>query len=135
MEALRAAGTVGVVSSDVAKITKRDLDNVSNHLSSGARQGLIGWHTEPLGRVTNRRRYWLMEFFPKKWKAPKLVSVLVQTQGVGWRKPLPNARPSTGTPVITVCPAPRWDSRYQIDPNERIVGGFVSLGIGRYLDE
>jgi len=38
-------------------------------------------------------------------------------------------------PKYVVCPAPKFDSRYQIDPNERIVGGFASLGIGRYLDE
>ena len=40
-----------------------------------------------------------------------------------------------GGPRYTVCPAPRWDSRYQIDPETRVVGGFRTLGMGRYLDE
>jgi hypothetical protein len=44
-------------------------------------------------------------------------------------------QPRPAGPKYVVCPAPKFDSRYQIDPNERIVGGFVSLGIGRYLDE
>jgi hypothetical protein len=34
----------------------------------------------------------------------------------------------------TVCPSHAYDSRYQIDPSTRVVGGFASAGIGRYLD-
>ena len=31
------------------------------------------------------------------------------------------------------APPVRFDPRYQIDPNTRIVGGFATMGIGRYL--
>lgn len=34
----------------------------------------------------------------------------------------------------TRCPAPAFDSRYQIDPSERVLGGFATLGVGRYLE-
>lgn len=38
-------------------------------------------------------------------------------------------------PIYTICPAPKWDSRYQIDPAMRVVGGFATLGMGRYIDD
>ena len=42
---------------------------------------------------------------------------------------------TTSGPRYTVCPSPKWDSRYQIDQSQRIVGGFATMGMGRYLDE
>ncbi len=35
---------------------------------------------------------------------------------------------------ITRCPSPTFDKRYQIDPNQRVQGGFATAGIGRYLE-
>lgn len=46
-----------------------------------------------------------------------------------WRHaPASNA----GEVKITVCPAPKFDHRYQVDPALKIVGGFVTLGHGQY---
>lgn len=33
----------------------------------------------------------------------------------------------------TVCNAPTFDVRFQVDPNTRVVGGFSTMGIGRYI--
>lgn len=45
-----------------------------------------------------------------------------------------SARPadSTGARVI-VCKSPSFDARYQVDPEERIVGGFATMGVGQYI--
>lgn len=39
---------------------------------------------------------------------------------------------ASGARIVRV-PAPRFDARYQVDPDTRVVGGFATAGIGRYL--
>jgi len=49
-------------------------------------------------------------------------------------------RPNGGEAVIpagvrvTICPSAPVYSRHQLPPGERVIGGFASMGIGRYLD-
>ena len=33
---------------------------------------------------------------------------------------------------VTICKAPNYDARYQVDPATRVVGGFATMGVGRY---
>lgn len=40
----------------------------------------------------------------------------------------------TSATKITVCPSIKYDPRYQVDPAMRVVGGFATAGIGRYLE-
>jgi len=35
---------------------------------------------------------------------------------------------------VQICPSPGFDVRYQLPPNERVVGGFATIGVGRYLE-
>lgn len=39
---------------------------------------------------------------------------------------------NAGQVPVTVCPAPRFDHRYQVDPAQRVPGGLAALGPGRY---
>ena len=68
----------------------------------------------------------------------KLAPVQEQPVGLGWRKiAAPADRPVVVPEGVrhTVLPsAPAYDARYQCDPKERVIGGFASMGIGRYLD-
>jgi hypothetical protein len=64
-----------------------------------------------------------------------LVSVHESQPGSGWRvkrEPPKRAEP-LGAPKVTVVPTPQFDPRYQVDPAERVIGGFASMGVGRYL--
>lgn len=56
-------------------------------------------------------------------------------------KAKPNTKPTAerevivpDTAIFTRCPSPAFDARFQIDPATRVVGGFATMGIGRYLD-
>ena len=56
-------------------------------------------------------------------------------------RPLPSGRdawavaPAIIPPTVRVQigPSAAYDARYQLPPGERLIGGFASLGIGRYL--
>lgn len=51
-------------------------------------------------------------------------------------RPTISVRPvDTSGARITVCPSLDYDPRYQLPPGERIVGGFASMGVGRYLED
>ena len=55
-----------------------------------------------------------------------------------WQPPQPKALPPVIIPANvkrTVAPAPLFDHRYQVDPATRVVGGFATLGMGRYLND
>ena len=78
----------------------------------------------------------------KQWRA----SDKGRTYAVGLPAPVivhsrPDLRPSAEAPITYTAHTKRtvaggWthDARYQLPPGERIVGGFATLGIGRYLD-
>jgi hypothetical protein len=42
--------------------------------------------------------------------------------------------PAQRDPRATVCPSPGHDVRYQLPEGERVLGGFATMGIGRYLE-
>ena len=127
---LRAAGTTGALSSEVAKAAGRSVDNTALHLLLGVEQGLVCWRPDPVGRANRMRRWWLTEHYPK---APKLVSVHVQTHGTGWRKPPPT--PPKAQAGVQRCPGWTHDRRYQIGPGERPPPLFSALPVGKYLEE
>jgi hypothetical protein len=43
------------------------------------------------------------------------------------------AKPDFSKAKITRCPSPGYDTRYQVAPGTKVVGGFASMGPGRYL--
>ncbi len=49
------------------------------------------------------------------------------------RKPSEPAQPADG-PNVTRAPSRNYDPRYQVEPGTRVLGGFATMGIGRYLD-
>lgn len=42
--------------------------------------------------------------------------------------------PVPAAPRVTQCPGYTHDPRYQLAPDERVVAGFETAGIGHYLD-
>lgn len=100
----------------------------------GSRADAQRWQSEVDGRIVQRRK---PEKPPKT--AKKLLSVHEQTVGMAWRK-LPPAAPGQANVITpagvkrTVGPSVSYDPRYQVDPATRVVGGFATLGPGRYLD-
>jgi hypothetical protein len=55
-----------------------------------------------------------------------------------WTPPQPKELPAPIIPAgvkPTVIPAPKFDKRYQVDPSTRVLGGFATMGIGRYLED
>jgi hypothetical protein len=103
-----------------------------------------------LGRAS--RRYFTDPVAGRQWvaeaadaprrvaNATKLRDLREQTEGRAWRnlKPAVQAEPRKvhvpATVKRTVAHTAQFDPRFQCDPRERIVGGFASLGPGRYLD-
>lgn len=47
------------------------------------------------------------------------------------RAPAPAVNRADG---VTVCPSLSFDPRYQVDPATRVIGGFATMGVGRYLE-
>lgn len=129
LDYLRAVGTAGAPSSEVAAATRRTADNAALHLGQAAAKGLVGWWPEPAGRSTKRRRWWLIEHLPAR--RPALMPLNEQKHGLGWRN-LPKPAPVVG---VQVCSGWTHDPRYQLAPDARVVGGFATLGIGRYIDD
>ncbi len=67
-----------------------------------------------------------------------LAPLTAQAAGKAWRNLQQRLEP---TPAIvpatvkrTVCPSVSFDPRFQCDPRQRVVGGFATMGPGRYLD-
>lgn len=74
----------------------------------------------------------------KGLESKALAPLTQQSAGKAWRNLQQKLEPG---PVVvpakvkrTVCPSISYDPRYQCAPGERIVGGFASMGPGRYLD-
>jgi hypothetical protein len=71
-------------------------------------------------------------------KPAPVAAVQLPRSAQPWQPPQPKALPE---PIIppgvkrTVAPAPLFDHRYQVDPATRVVGGFATLGMGRYLND
>jgi len=102
-------------------------------------------HARTSGRAT---WYFASSAQASAWQPPRfnelhgLESHIHRTPRKGMPPPMLAGTPGRGEKhkkangaTMTVCPAPKWDHRYQIDPETRVVGGFASLGMGRYLDE
>lgn len=90
------------------------------------------------GKKINRTAY----VRPEPVKVPKAPAAKPTPVVVKSEKPwTPPQKKTLPTPIIpqTVkvqqCPAPMFFNRYKVDPAERIVGGFASLGPGRYLED
>jgi hypothetical protein len=76
---------------------------------------------------------------PKPSNFATLTDPSNRKQGAHWA-----SLPSKSAPQPVVIPAglkpkvvpgmPAFDARYQVDPSTRVVGGFASMGVGRYLD-
>lgn len=138
IEALRECGESGALGPDIAKMVGRDKDNVATRLAELHALGVVGWWPDPIGRCVNRRRYWLAEFRPAKRPpatgiASGLADIREQHVGLGWRKAAP--KPVKRADGVVVLPGWTHDPRYQLAPGERVVGGFASMGPGRYLED
>ena len=138
IEELRKCGEAGALGPDIATAIGRDKDNVATRLSELHELGVVGWWPDPIGRCVNRRRYWLAEFRPVK-RPPAtgirsgLADIKEQHIGMGWRKVAP--QPVQRADGVVVVPGWTHDHRYQMAPGEKVVGGFASLGLGRYLED
>ena len=88
---------------------------------------------------------WQQQADPRMLGKSKLATVVQglaplhpQTAGKAWRSLTPPVERKVVAPKglkTQVLPsAPAYDARYQCDPKERVIGGFASMGIGRYLD-
>ena len=84
------------------------------------------WQAEP-----DRRS--IPTYKPER-QGKKLAPVHEQTKGLGWRTHKDQPAKLQGPVQHTVQLMPAFDPRYQCDPKERVIGGFASLGPGRYLD-
>ena len=84
------------------------------------------------GKLT---RYFLSAESVAAWlatpTAPKLLPLSEQVSK-HWRPK--DVAPRTVEVKHTVRLMPAFDSRYGVDPATRVVGGFQSLGMGKYLD-
>lgn len=92
----------------------------------------LGW-LEPAGHNTHGLKQWRATNKGRTYAVGLPAPVIVRAT--------PDLRPSTEAPVTytahtkrTVASGWTHDTRYQLPPGERIVGGFATLGIGRYLD-
>ena len=138
VEALRTAGKAGMLSVELAPVCQSRDTKVSTWLKDMAAAGVIGWWPDPVGKTTNRRRWWLAEFKPAKKPAPSCIKSglrALDEQDVSphWRNR--RAVPIQRKDGVTVLPGWTHDKRYQVAPGERVIGGFASLGVGRYLEE
>lgn len=56
------------------------------------------------------------------------------TVTIGKRKHVEHSGPHP-EPKFTLCPSPKFDARFQVDPQSRPAGaGFAAAGVGRYLE-
>ena len=137
LAALRACGNVGGISTDLAPASGARDTTVSQWLKAWEDAGIVGSWPDPVGRCMNRRRWWLAEFKPAKKPAPSgikagLRSLDEQDVSPHWRSR--RAVPIQRKDGVTVLPGCTHDHRYQVAPGERVIGGFASMGVGRYLD-
>ena len=84
-----------------------------------------------------RRRWWLAEFKPAKKPAPS--GIKAGLRALDDQDVSPHWRSRRAVPIqrkdgVTVIPGYTHDQRYQVAPGERVIGGFASLGVGRYLE-
>ena len=137
LDALRSCGTSGGISTDLGPACGARDTTVSQWLKVMADEGIVGWWPDPVGKCINRRRWWLAEFKPAKKPAPSgikagLRSLDEQDVSPHWRSR--RAVPIQRKDGVTVVPGYTHDPRYQVAPGERVVGGFASMGVGRYLE-
>lgn len=142
LAALRACGTEGGLTAALGPASGAQDTTVSTWLTRWSAEGVVRWWPDPIGTNWIRRRWWLAEFWPAVKPAPSgvpsRVTVLHATcDGVAIKGP---ARPVSRAPFmrgdgVLVAPGYTHDTRYQLAPGERVIGGFASMGIGRYLDE
>lgn len=78
---------------------------------------------------------------PKPEKQPKPKSskkaTTIQRSAKPWTPPEPKQLPPAIIPPtvkVQVLPSVQIDVRYQVDPRTRVVGGFATMGAGRYLE-
>lgn len=147
-EALRAAAHQGLLTQGIARIMGITQRSLWVAMWYAVRDGEFGWWPDPHGRCANRRRYWLAEFRPAKCPPPSGEQAF-EGGHKSVRKPphklgLPSTRKPTAADlagmraapglVVTVCPSCPIDMRYQVDPSTRVLGGFATMGAGKYLD-
>ena len=86
-------------------------------------------HSRPDGRYT---RYFASAADAAAWVRP-VAPVRKPTRPP--RQPAPAAVAAHAGPRVVLAAGWTHDPRYQLAPGERVVGGFATLGMGRYLDE
>lgn len=142
VETLRAAGQAGLLAQEIAGAVGISTRSLWVVLWYAVDDGLVAWWPDPLPKCANRRRYWLTEMRPEQCPPPTgpRLSAAAQARpapaAVSKRRlrrgELPGVRVPAGFEV-TVCPSCPIDTRYQVDPKTRVVGGFAAAGIGRYM--
>lgn len=75
---------------------------------------------------------------PKAARVAGLQDVRINATSPHWRNLPPRPTPVVVVPenvkrTYGICP--QFDDRYQVDPKTRVIGGFASMGIGRYLED
>lgn len=75
---------------------------------------------------------------PKPARVAGLQDVRINATAPHWHNLPPKPAPVVIVPenvkrTYGICP--QFDDRYQVDPKTRVIGGFASMGIGRYLED
>jgi len=112
--------------------TWRDVRNVMQHVDRKPAEAIFwevarGLHLRQDGR---QDRYFTDLAAATAWTPPPKLPRMAF-------KPRAKPEPVTPTAAPRIIRAPAWthDPRYQLAPGERVVGGFASMGMGRYLGD
>ena len=114
----------GAATSEIVEVSKYSAVYVLENLKNLEKRGLV-----QQVKMTNSTR-------SNRWfvagKTPKPRVDLTIKQRLFDKKPIGEAIIPAGVRV-TRCPGINFDPRYQVPPDTEVVGGWVSMGIGRYL--
>ena len=150
MAVINERGGHGTLSSDLCRAVQREIGNIGSWVTSLENAGRVDciMHRRvriitPAGvpllpaaldacrrridremaRRGGRNKYTIV---PAKAGQPAGVTLAPRA---AWRDtPAANA----GSVQPSICPAPRFDHRYQVDPATHVAGGFADMGPGRY---
>lgn len=129
---LRKVGSQGALAAELNAGTNACNGTLYSAMKSLQARGLIDSHSHPGRSSNNRRRWYLVEHKPAS--APKAQHV----EPGFTRKRGPVAPEATSIDAsrakVTVVPGWTHDARFQLAPGERVIGGFASMGVGRYLE-
>lgn len=130
LRALEDYGSCGALTAELTDVAQSCHQTVTNWLTAMASDGVVVSRLDSASH-SRRLRWWLPTLMPVTAKPVPPGPQVRAAQGHVAR--ISRSAPILRRDGVTVLPGYTHDPRYQVAPGERVVGGFATLGIGRYL--